>query len=80
MSTPDDALRKHVQRQLELEHRAMEAMCLCGCDLCGRRMVDFEGDTPVRPRGVVVQGPDGSYPCCFQCMEAVQAAQQEMRQ
>lgn len=76
----DDFVRRQAEKQMRLECIAIEVRCLCGCDLCGRRMVDFDGDTPVRPRGVIVQGPGGSYPCCFQCMEAVQAAEQEMRQ
>lgn len=70
----EEIMRKHIQEAAKQQMRFMETKLLEGCHECGRRMIEFDGDTPVKSLGNWVVCPDGrEFPLCFKCLHAIGA-------
>lgn len=65
----DQMIQRHMEEAARLKMVAAEVMILQGCHHCGKRIVEFNGGTPVKALGNRVVFPDGvEYPLCFECL------------
>lgn len=71
MNKVDDFINYHLQEQALILAKEKEFLILLGCEKCGRRLCDWDGDKPINPKGTILENSNNSdvYVLCFKCFD-----------